>query len=219
MCAMASVATADDADPTTVAPTTVASTTTVAAADDAVPAGAPVAASPAPVTDTYIPPVPPARYGQLGTIEAGASAGFALGEGSQGFSISAFAGKYIGDGFALTGYLDATTLIAGGTATTNVAALIEPSLHVPVKPRMSGFVGMGLGPSYVHNLGVAVAVAPHVGMDILVGHSGGVLRPSLTYLYTTHDPSEARNMDGTTHVTYLAAAGAVRFNIGYLKSW
>lgn len=206
-CAMTSVATADDAVPTAVATA------------DAAPTGAPVmAASPTPATDVYIPPAAPNRgYGQDGTIEAGASAGLALGEGSQGFSVSAFVAKYISDGFAMSGILDVTTLFAGGASATNVAALVEPSLHIPVKSNMNAFVGMGIGPSYVHNLGTSIAVAPHVGMDILVG--SGIVRPSLTYLYTTHDPMAARAADGTTHVTYLAAASAVRFNIGYLKAW
>ncbi len=206
-CAMTSLATADDA------------VTTVAAAEDATPATAPVVTPPpAPVNDMGPPAIPNAGYGRQGTIEAGGSAGFAMGEGSQGFSISAFIGKYISDNFAMTGYLDATTLFAGGSSATNVSARIEPSLHIPVKPTMNAFVGMGVGPSYVHNLGTAIAVAPHVGMDILVGQNG-IVRPSLTYLYTTHDPMEARAADGTTHVTYLAAASAIRLNVGYLKSF
>jgi hypothetical protein len=209
---MTSVAAADDAVP--------AGAPLVATAEDAVPTGAPVvASSPAPAADAILPPaMPNAAYGREGTIESGASAGLALGQGSQGFSISAFVARYISERFALSGILDATTLFAGGGSATNVAALVEPSLHVPIKPTMNGFVGMGIGPSYIHNVGTAVAVAPHLGMDIFVGDEG-ILRPSLTYLYTTHDTMAARGADGTTHVTYLAAASAIRFNVGYLKWW
>ncbi len=193
----------------------------VATADDApVPVGAPAAPAPVVSGDAIVVPsaAPIAGYGHEGTFEAGASAGLAIGQGSQGFSVTPSIGKFIGDNFAMTAMMDVTTLFAGGASATSVAALIEPSLHVPFKPTMSGFIGMGIGASYVSPLGTAIAVAPHLGMNILIGKSG-ILRPSLTYMYTTHDPMAAAGKDGTTNVTYVAIASAVRFNIGYLKAW
>jgi hypothetical protein len=83
---------------------------------------------------------------------------------------------------------------------------------------MFGFVGMGIGAAYQHDLGAGMAVAPRIGMDFLVGRSG-VLRPSLSYEYTTHDTMAAVGPDGTTSVTLVAISSAMRFNLGYSSMW
>jgi hypothetical protein len=71
----------------------------------------------------------------------------------------------------------------------------------------------------VSQLGTGLAVAPRVGMDFLVGRSG-VLRPSLSYQYTTHDAmSNGSTDDGSADVTLVAVSSALRFNIGYSSMW
>ena len=49
-------------------------------------------------------------------------------------------------------------------------------------------------------------------MNLLVGRSG-VLTPSLSYQYTSHD---AMTMD---NVTLVAVSSSTRFNVGYTAMW
>jgi hypothetical protein len=62
-------------------------------------------------------------------------------------------------------------------------------------------------------------VAPRIGMDFLVGRSG-ILRPSLSYQYTTHESmASGEPSEGTGSVTLVAVSSALRFNIGYSTMW
>jgi len=205
---MSSVAAADDV--VTAAPMAVAAATE----PDTTPFVAPAAQ---PVVDTTVPYHAP-RYGQEGQTDIGVTTGFAHGKSSNGANLGVSASRFIGDGFALSGIVDVAHLRAGGNGSTVVAALIEPSLHIEMKPDVYGFVGIGAGPSYVPDLGMSIAVQPHIGADFLVGRKG-IVRPSLSYLYTMHDPNDARGPNGTTSVTYTAVTSAVRLDVGYSTYW
>ncbi len=157
-------------------------------------------------------------YGRAGVLELGGSAGFTMAQDIRVLNFSPSVGWFLVDNFELSGILDVANMKAGGDSATIWSALVEPSFHLPFNRSMFGFIGMGVGASYVSELGAGMAVAPRVGMDFLVGRSG-VLRPSLSYQYTTHDANAGTDDMGNTNVTLVAVSSALRFNIGYSTMW
>jgi hypothetical protein len=159
-------------------------------------------------------------YARAGVLELGGSAGLTMAQDIRALNFSPSIGWFLVDNFELSGILDVANLKAGeGNSATIWSALAEPSFHLPFNRSMFGFVGIGVGASYVSQLGAGMAVAPRIGMDFLVGRSG-ILRPSLSYQYTTHDANASGNsMDGTADVTLVAISSALRFNIGYSSMW
>jgi opacity protein-like surface antigen len=230
-CLMSSVSFADNETPVTTAPAGPAATS--------VPAG-PVAAS-APVSSAAYysqPAVAPApanptinadvveqtrvginsAYGEAGVREVGGSAGLAMAQNIRAINFSPSIGVFLADRFELSGILDVTNMKAGSSSATIYSALAEPSFHVPINDQMLGFVGVGVGASYVSELGTALAVAPRVGLDFRIGHAG-ILRPSLAYQYTTHNSMVTTDANGNTDVTLVAVSSALRFNLGYSTMW
>jgi hypothetical protein len=158
-------------------------------------------------------------YGRAGVLELGGSAGLTLAGDIRALNFSPSIGWFLIDNFELSAILDVTNLKAGeGNSVTLWSAMLEPSFHLPFNRSMFGFVGMGIGAAYQHDLGTGMAVAPRIGMDFLVGRSG-ILRPSLSYEYTTHDSMASVGPDGTTSVTLVAISSAMRFNVGYSSMW
>jgi hypothetical protein len=74
-------------------------------------------------------------------------------------------------------------------------------------------VGLGVGGGHVKEAGLGFAMSPRVGGNFLVGRSG-ILTPSLSYLYTTHNFETST--DGTTVV---ALTSALQANIGFTVMW
>ncbi|MBV8756086.1 MAG: hypothetical protein JO257_02350 [Deltaproteobacteria bacterium] len=167
------------------------------------------------VSDTY---GRTTQYGQLGTVELGASAGLTLASNLRDVSFSPSVGYFVGDTFEISGLLGVTNIAAGNESSTVFSALVEPSFHFATNRDMFAFIGMGVGGAYVSPLGAALAVQPRVGLNFLVGQSG-VLTPSLSYEYTMHNTMSARLPDGTTDVTLLAVSSTLRANIGYSVIW
>ena len=157
-------------------------------------------------------------YGRAGVLELGGSAGLTLAQDIRAVNISPSIGWFLVDNFELSAILDVTNLKAGGESATLWSALAEPSFHLPFNRSLFGFIGMGVGAAYVSQLGTGLAVAPRIGMDVMVGRSG-VLRPSLSYEYTTHDAMGATDANGNSNVTLVAISSALRFNIGYSTMW
>ena len=157
-------------------------------------------------------------YARTGVLELGGSAGLTLAQDIRALNFSPSIGWFLVDNFELSAILDVTNLKAGSESATLWSALLEPSFHLPFNRGMFGFVGMGIGAAYQNDLGAGMAVAPRVGMDFLVGRSG-ILRPSLSYEYTTHDSMAAVSADGTTSVTLVAISSALHFNVGYSTMW
>lgn len=159
-------------------------------------------------------------YGRAGVLELGGSAGLTMAQDVRALNFSPSIGWFLIDNFEMSAILDVTNLKAGSNSesATLFSALVEPSFHIPVNRSLFGFVGMGIGAAYQDKLGSGLAVSPRVGMDFLVGRSG-ILRPSLSYEYTTHNSMAAVGPDGTTSVTLVAISSALRFNIGYSSMW
>ena len=157
-------------------------------------------------------------YGRAGVLELGGAAGLTLAQDIRAINFSPSVGWFLVDNFELSAIFDVSNMKAGSESATLWSALVEPSFHLPFNRGMFGFVGMGIGAAYQNDLGAGMAVAPRIGMDFLVGRSG-ILRPSLSYEYTTHDSMAAVGPDGTTDVTLVAISSALRFNIGYSSMW
>lgn len=157
-------------------------------------------------------------YGRAGVLELGGAAGLTIAQDIRAINFSPSIGWFLVDNFELSAVFDVSNFKAGDESATLWSALIEPSFHLPVNRGMFGFVGMGIGAAYQNQLGAGMAVSPRIGMDFLVGRSG-ILRPSLSYEYTTHDSMAAVGPDGTTSVTLVAVSSALRFNVGYSTMW
>lgn len=154
-------------------------------------------------------------YGRAGVLELGGSAGFMASNEFSSVSVNPTIGWFFTDNVQLSAILGFShfTSEEGDQDATMFSALIEPSYHLPFQRNVFGFLGIGMGGAHVNDVGFGFALAPRLGANILVGRSG-VLTPSLSYQYTTHD-SEMME-DGTE---LLAVSTALTANIGYTVMW
>jgi hypothetical protein len=157
-------------------------------------------------------------YGRAGVLELGGSAGFRMGSEFSQVNVAPSIGWFVADNFQLSAILDLGYISAedadGSTADATVfSAIVEPSYHLPFNRSIFGFLGLGIGGSYVSDLGGGFATAPRVGANFLVGRSG-LLTPSLSWQYTTHDV-----MEDVDSQTTAAVSSAVRMNVGYTVMW
>ncbi len=151
-------------------------------------------------------------YGRAGVLELGGSAGLTAASDLTQVNVSPSIGWFAADNLELTGILDFAYAKAGDTSGTIFTALVEPSYHLPFNRSTFGFLGMGLGVSYIDGPGAGFAIAPRVGANVMVGRSG-ILTPSLSWQYTTHD-----TMD-TGQGALLVVSSAVRAQVGYTVMW
>jgi hypothetical protein len=156
-------------------------------------------------------------YGRAGVLELGGSAGLMLASGFRNMNVSPSIGWFIADNLELSAILGVSNIKAGDESATVFSALVEPSYHVPFNRTTFGFLGMGIGGSYVSELGGGLAVAPRIGANFLVGRSG-VLTPSLSYEYTTHDV-DSNDTGDMTEVSLVQVSSALRVNVGYTVMW
>ncbi|HUQ07069.1 MAG TPA: hypothetical protein VM261_31470 [Kofleriaceae bacterium] len=152
-------------------------------------------------------------YGRAGVLELGGSAGFAFASDYRNMNLSPTIGWFVADNLEISGILSLANIKAGDSSSTLWSALLEPSYHVPINRSVFGFLGLGAGGSHVSGLGSGFALAPRLGMNLMVGRSA-VLTPSLAYQYTTIN-SEM----GPADVTVVGITSSVRFNVGYTAMW
>lgn len=151
-------------------------------------------------------------YGRAGVLELGGAAGFTAATDLTQVNVAPSLGWFVADNLELTGILDFAYAKAGDATGTIVTGLVEPSYHLPFNRTTFGFLGMGLGMSYVDGPGAGFAVAPRLGANLMIGRSG-ILTPSLSWQYTTHDTME------TQQGSLLVVSSAVRANVGYTVMW
>lgn len=151
-------------------------------------------------------------YGHIGQVELGGSAGVLLSSRTPTASIAPSVGWFPADDLEISGILGISNLEDGGASSTRWLALVEPAYHTPITATIHGFLGMGLGGAYEHDVGSALAVAPRVGAKIVLGRSS-VLTPSLQYQYLSHDamPSPTAMVKTMT--------GGLSVNLGYSAMW
>jgi hypothetical protein len=155
-------------------------------------------------------------YGRAGVLELGGSAGFAFASDYRSINFAPTIGWFLADNFEISAIVSIANIKAGDAKSSTLwSALLEPSYHIPFNRSVFGFLGLGAGAAHVTGLGTGFAVAPRLGMNMMVGRSG-VLTPSVSYQYTTINT----DMSGTNNdVTVVAVTGAVMFNIGYTAMW
>lgn len=153
-------------------------------------------------------------YGRAGVLELGGSAGFAFASDYRNMNLSPTIGWFVADNLELSAILSIANIKTGDNASTLWSALLEPSYHVPFNRSVFGFLGLGAGGAHVSGLGTGFALAPRIGMNLMVGRSA-VLTPSLSYQYTSINT----DMTGPGDVTVVALTSAVRFNVGYTAMW
>jgi hypothetical protein len=156
-------------------------------------------------------------YGRRGVLELGGYAGMMIAPGFRNVNVSPMFGWFVADNIELSTIVGVSNIKAGDQSSTVWSALVEPSYHVPFNRTTFGFLGVGIGAAYVSDLGAGLAVAPRIGANVLVGRSG-VLTPSLSYEYTTHNVDTVAE-DEMKNITLVAVSSALRINIGYTAMW
>ena len=156
-------------------------------------------------------------YGRSGVLELGGSAGFTAAQDFTSVNVTPSIGWFFADNVQISGRLSYTYVDAGDQNGSITTALVEPSYHMPFSRTAFGFVGLGMGAAYVTGPGIGFATAPRIGANFLVGRSG-ILTPSLSYQYTTHESMETEGPNGQNTVL-LAVSSAVMANVGYTVMW
>jgi len=153
-------------------------------------------------------------YGRPGVLELGGSAGLMMASKFRSVSVSPSVGWFFAENIEASAILGVSNIKAGTQSATVWSALVEPSYHLPFTRTMFGFLGLGAGAAYVSQLGTGFALAPRIGGNFMIGRSG-ILTPSLSYEYTTHNVNSSE-MD---NVTLVSISGELRVNIGYTAMW
>lgn len=156
-------------------------------------------------------------YGRAGVLELGGSAGLTAATDMTQVNISPSVGWFVADNLEITGILDLAYSKAGDSDGMLTTLLVEPSYHLPFNRTTFGFLGMGMGASYVDGPGLAFAVAPRIGANVMIGRSG-ILTPSLSWQYNTHDTMSIDNGNGVDSQV-LVVTSALRANVGYTVMW
>jgi hypothetical protein len=157
-------------------------------------------------------------YGRAGVLELGGSAGFSAASSYSRFELSPSIGIFAMDNLELsllTGFSHfriGARNGAGRVTATEIKALIEPSLHIPLSQVAFAFVGLGGGINYITGHDAGFALQPRLGMNFLIGRSG-VLTPALNVNYSTVDALR------TGAGTILAVQTTYGMNIGYTVMW
>jgi hypothetical protein len=151
-------------------------------------------------------------YGRAGVLELGGAAGFTSGGGFTQVNVAPSVGWFLADNLEMTAMLDLAHASTDNGDGTIVTGLVEPSYHLPFDRTKFAFLGVGIGAAYVKGPGMALALAPRLGGNFLIGRSG-ILTPSISWQYNTHDTED------TQMGTLLVVSSAVRANIGYTVMW
>lgn len=151
-------------------------------------------------------------YGRAGVLELGGNIGFNIASGQSSVSISPTIGWFFADNLQISGIFSYRYNNVGGQDAHSLQILAEPSVHIPFSRTLFGFVGVGLGLSYVDAAGAGFALAPRLGVNIAVGRSG-ILTPALNFSYATNDVVQ------TPNGALLAVSTSFGANIGYTVMW
>ena len=152
-------------------------------------------------------------YARAGVLEFGGSLSFSGATDNTVLTVTPQVGHFLTDNLQLSiltnvGYSRVKT--AGRSLhKTNVLAVVEPSVHVPVVDQLFLFAGAGVGVAYHQGLGTGVAVAPRIGFNVLVGRSG-ILTPAFNVNWSSN--SAFQRDDGTRLVAVHTTLGA---SVGY----
>lgn len=152
-------------------------------------------------------------YGRSGVLETGGSIGFTAASDFTSFRASPFVGFFVADNFELSLIGRIQYIKVGSADSTEGAVLVEPSYHLPFTDKLFAFVGVGAGIAGSKGASTGFALAPRVGLNVLVGRSG-VFTPDFTFTYTT---SKADTTASGATVAVLETSYGL--NAGFTVMW
>jgi len=151
-------------------------------------------------------------YGRPGVVELGGSIGLTLAGELTQFNISPSVGWFFTDNLQLSGIVgfnySSTTTANVSSSASSLNVLVEPSYHLPITRSLFAFLGVGVGLGYADGPGAGFALAPRLGMNIMVGRSG-ILSPALTFVYSTSEVLR------TPQGTFIGGNTSFGLNVGY----
>ena len=151
-------------------------------------------------------------YGRPGVVELGGSIGLTLAGELTQFNISPSVGWFFTDNLQLSGIVgfNYSSTSTGGVSSSasSLNVLVEPSYHLPITRSLFAFLGVGVGLGYADGPGAGFALAPRLGMNIMVGRSG-ILSPALTFVYSTSEVLR------TPQGTFIGGNTSFGLNVGY----
>lgn len=157
-------------------------------------------------------------YGRAGVLELGGSGGFSISDRYNRFELAPSVGLFIADNLEISVigaysrvHVDGQGTSPGATA-SEFKLLLEPSYHLPFSEVLFGFFGLGAGVKYLSGQDTGFALAPRLGLNILIGRSG-ILSPSLNVDYSTVD------VINTPSGTVVGVQTSYGMNIGYTVMW
>ncbi|MFO0604410.1 MAG: hypothetical protein U0324_14600 [Polyangiales bacterium] len=151
-------------------------------------------------------------YARGGVLELGGNIGFNVASGQSSLTIAPTIGWFFANNLQISGILSYRYANVQGVDAHSLQILAEPSVHIPFSRTLFGFVGVGLGLSYVDGPGAGFALAPRLGLNIAVGRSG-ILTPAVNFSYATNDVIQ------TSAGSLLAVSTSFGANIGYTVMW
>jgi len=155
-------------------------------------------------------------YARAGVLELGGSLSVNIAGGLRQFTIAPSIGWFFTDNIEISAILNvnyASTITSGvRTSGSSFSILAEPSYHLPLSRTLFAFLGVGMGVAYADGPGAGFALAPRLGMNLMVGRSG-VFTPALQFLYSTSDVIQ------TSQGTLIAGNTSFGFNAGYTVMW
>ena len=155
----------------------------------------------------------PVAYARSGVLELGGMLAWQAQSGQSTIMVAPTLGWFLTDNFELSGIVQYNRQVNGDNAQTFITALVEPSFHLPVVDQLFLFAGFGVGATGVTGQDVGFAIAPRVGMNVLVGRSG-ILTPSVAWNASTN-----RSVTDPAGNTLLAMNSRWTANIGYSVMW
>jgi hypothetical protein len=160
-------------------------------------------------------------YGRPGVVELGGSLGLNISGDNRQLTLAPSIGWFFTDNLQLSGiigfnYASATSTVLGQSVTSSASSLnvlVEPSYHLPLSRSLFAFLGLGLGLAYNSRDGAGFALAPRLGMNIMIGRSG-ILSPALQFVYSTTNLNVPSPGSSSTSGAQ-AVNTSFGFNVGY----
>lgn len=151
----------------------------------------------------------PTAYARNGVLELGGNLSFNMTNRNEMLTVTPAVGYFITDNVELSVLTTVNHQRADKVRKTNVTAVFEPSLHLPIVDQLFVFGGLGVGAAYHQSRGTGFALAPRVGVEGLVGRSGVV---RLAYNVNWSSNSARETLDGDRVIAVHTMQG---LSVGY----
>jgi len=166
-------------------------------------------------------------YGRAGVLELGGFANFTFAQDFTSIGFAPTIGYFFVDNLQLSAIIginhvsQTTADPASGEeidgSATQMLLLAEPSLHIPFSQVVYGFLGLGLGlasesQSPGEGAGAGFAIAPRLGVNVMVGRSG-IFTPAIQGVYQTTEAIR------TPQGAVVAVKSTFGLQAGYTVMW